>query len=550
VSERVPRSPPDEAALVHELQVHQVELEMQNEELIRSRGEAEAAREQYQELYDFAPVGYFTISPDSSIRQANLTGARVLGVDRATLIGRRLASFVADADRPAFIAAIARASARGPDQSCEVMLGAATSAPAAPRYLQMTISAPAVGRELRVAAVDATERKRSEDQIRTSQKLEAIGQLAGGIAHDFNNLLTVILNHSDVALSSVDRHAPLHENLVELRAAAERAAGLTRQLLAFSSRQAIVPLVVDVNPLVVGIAAMLGRILGENIRLVLSLASDIGRIEIDPSQLDQILLNLAVNARDAMPEGGTLTLSTANVNLDRGPQVGGAAARNTPFVRLTVSDTGSGMSAATMEHIFEPFFTTKEKGRGTGLGLSMVFGIVHRCGGGVSVRSELGRGTTFDIDFPHTGKSSTRPLAPAPALAASGGTDTVLVVDDEVALLRITARILESAGYDVLRAASGAEALRICEEHPGPIHLSVCDVLMPGMTGVAFAQRLKLIHAETRVLYMSGYTDDVLVDHGVAQETVQLLGKPFSPDELKRRVREVLDAPAAVNVLR
>ncbi len=533
------------AALVHELQVHQIELEMQNEELLRSRAEAEAARERYADLYDFAPVGYFTVTGDSTIRQLNLTGARLLGLERSRLVDRRLGGLLAEADRPALEAALRKAALDQTRESCEVALAAAPGGPGHPRTLQMTVSAPrGEPAELRVVAVDVTERRRSEEQLRTSQKLDAIGRLAGGVAHDFNNVLTVILNHAEVALGAVAPDAPLHGSLVAIQEAAQRAAALTRQLLAFNRRQAVRPQVVDLNVLVRGFADMLHRVLGEDIDLVLSLDPNVAPVEVDPTQIDQVIMNLAVNARDAMPRGGSLTLSTAGVALDPAHRPRGGAA--SAFVRLTVTDTGAGMDPGTMAHLFEPFFTTKERGSGTGLGLSTVFGIVKQSGGHVTVSSEPGKGTSFEINLPR----STALPAPPPRRAdertsSERGTETILVLEDEDALLRICTLVLAAAGYTVLGAASGAEALRACEEHEGTIHLALSDIIMPGMSGVGFARRLRALRPETKVLYMSGYTDDALASHGVAERDVPLLGKPFTGEQLRQKVREVLDAPVS-----
>jgi PAS domain S-box-containing protein len=515
---------------------------MQNEELRLAHAEAETARQRYAELYDSAPVGYFTLSRDSTIREVNLTGARLLGLERTGLVDRRLALFVAEGDRAALDAAITKALESKVVESCDVTLAPVAQGASPSPYVQMTFAARGGG-VVQVAAVDSTERKRSDDMVRTSQKLEAIGQLAGGVAHDFNNLLTVIMHHSDVALEAVAVGAPLHEDLVELKAAAERAAALTRQLLAFSRQHVVKPEEVDLNALVRNIAAMLRRMIGEDIQLVLSLTATPASIQLDPTQLDQLLMNLAVNARDAMAGGGTLTVSTTNLDVPAGRHDGGSKGTPGPCVRLTVTDTGTGMGASTMDHAFEPFFTTKEVGRGTGLGLSTVFGIVKQCGGNISLRSELGHGTTFDIDFPRSlAHATTGASVERKQERALGGTETILVVDDEPALLRIATRVLGSAGYTVLGAASGAEALLLCERHAGAIHLAVSDVIMPGMSGVAFAERLRRARPETKILYMSGYTADALgPDHGITDST-QLLSKPFTSDELRRRVREVLSA--------
>ena len=542
LGKRHPSRPPeglgDAVRLVHELQVHQIELEIQNEELVRSRLEAETALQQYSELYDFAPVGYFTLARDGAIRQVNLTGARLLGMDRSVLVERRLGAFVADTDRPAFNSAIATALEGAGEASCEVALARAD----APVHLQLTVSASEGRQEVRAVAVDVTERKKSEEQLRASQKMEAVGRLAGGVAHDFNNMLTVILNRCDFELRSVGEGTPRH-NLLELKAAAERAAALTGQLLAFSRKQVLRAEVVDVNESARQMAGMLGTLLGEDILVELALAPDLGRVLVDPSQLDQVILNLGVNARDAMPRGGKFAISTANVELGQAYcQSRGLSVSPGSFVRITVSDTGGGMDSATVAHIFEPFFTTKAKGSGTGLGLATVYGIVQQCGGDITVVSEPERGTTFEVYLPRTdsaqaGRSRTTLEVDDPTRA----TETILVVEDEDAVLSIAALALESAGYRVLAASSGAEALRVSAQHRGPIHLALSDVVMPGMTGVAFVERLAAVRPETLVLYMSGYNEEALDQHGATGARAQLIGKPFTADGLQRKVREVLD---------
>ncbi len=538
-----PTLPADAVRLVHELQVHQIELEMQNEELVRSRLEAEDALARYSELYDFAPVGYFTLAQDGTIQQCNLTGARLLGVDRSRLVSRRLGVFVAEVDRPALNAAIARAFEGKLRESCEVELLCASGAPP-PACVQITMSASEGRHELRAVAVDVTERRRAEEQLQASQKMEAIGRLAGGVAHDFNNMLTIILNRCDFELRAAGAGTS-HYNLLELKAAAERAAAITGQLLAFSRKQVLRAEVLDINEVARGVAGMLGPLLGEDIEIALELAPDLGRVEVDPTQLDQVILNLGINARDAMPRGGTLTLSTANVDLDqercvrRGLSVGAGR-----FVQVTVRDTGEGMDEATVAHIFEPFFTTKDRGHGTGLGLATVYGVVRQCGGDIAVRSEPGNGSTFELYFPRTASALTAARAPVPtAREAPGGSETVLVVEDEEAVLRIAKLALESVGYTVLAATSGPEALAVAQQHAGPVHLALSDVVMPAMSGVAFVERLKKVRPGTRVLYMSGYTDDALGARGASAPTAPLIGKPFTADRLLRKVRDILDTP-------
>ncbi len=542
------RSTDDPTRLLHELQVHQIELEMQNEELLRSRDELEASRDEYAELYDFAPVGYFSLARDGTMVRMNLAGARLLGLERAKLTGRRLAGFVARDDVAGLEALLSKVWQSPAAATCLVEL-MGRDGTRGDRSLELTASISARPDECRLVAVDVTERRRFEAQTRASQRLEAIGLLAGGVAHDFNNLLTVMLAHADIGLNTVAEEAPLHENLVELKAAAERGATLTRQLLAFSRRQVLQRRVVEVNPLTRGTASMLRRLVGDDIEVVLSLAADAGRVEVDPTQLEQVLMNLAINARDSMPDGGTLTLSTSNVELDL-ESLGamGLTVKPGPFVLLSVRDSGVGMDRETMWHIFEPFFTTKVMGRGTGLGLSTVHGIVEQCGGGVTVDSALGRGTQFDVYLPRSELAASAPEAAGPhsVRGALRGTETVLLVEDESALRRAAVTMLTSAGYRVIAASGGADALRIAGEHAGPIHAVLTDVVMPGMTGVALAESLKRVHGGAPVVFMSGYADGAFARYGLDPST-HFLAKPFSREQLLRTLRDVLDEarPAA-----
>ncbi len=384
------------------------------------------------------------------------------------------------------------------------------------------------------------QRHRLEEQLHNSQRLEAVGRLAGGVAHDFNNMLSVVLANADFALEAVRKGDPLYVDLSEIRGAAERAGQLTQQLLAFSRRQILEPEVVSLNHVVVGIEGMLRRLIGEDVVVTLDLAADLGNVLADPGQLEQVIMNLAINARDAMPRGGRLTLTTGNRVLDEAEAGTLGTARAGPSVMLAVADTGTGMDAATRERVFEPFFTTKEKGKGTGLGLSTVHGIVTQSGGAIVVDSEVGRGSTFRVLLPRVAASVTegkRRVAPAKA----AGNETVLLIEDEEVVRRVIERVLKRAGYTVLAAASGGDALLLCEQHAGPIHLVLTDVVMPQMSGREVAERLARVRPELRVLYMSGYTDDAIVQHGVAQSTVRFVAKPFSAAELSAKVRAVLD---------
>jgi signal transduction histidine kinase/CheY-like chemotaxis protein len=388
------------------------------------------------------------------------------------------------------------------------------------------------------------EARKRDDKLRQAQKLEAIGRLAGGVAHDFNNVLSVILSHGELILQDLKPADPLRADIEEICKAASRAAGLTRQLLTFSRQQVIEPKVIDLHEVLMSMDSMLQRILGEDVELVSVAPKSSGRVKVDPSHIEQVILNLVVNARDAMPTGGKLTIETANVVLDESYAVTHLPAKAGPYVMMAVSDTGTGIDRATQTHIFEPFFTTKEKGKGTGLGLSTVFGIVQQSGGNIWVYSEPGKGTTFKVYLPRVDAEVdvTRPQVAPPTLY---GTETVLLVEDEEQVRKIVLSILRRQGYRVIAAQHAGEALLLCEQHRGPIDLLLTDVVMPQMSGPQLAKRLASTRPEMKVLCMSGYTDDSIVRHGVLETGVAFIQKPVTPTSLAKKVREVLDAPAA-----
>jgi PAS domain S-box-containing protein len=397
---------------------------------------------------------------------------------------------------------------------------------------------------------DVTDRKRAEaalrdleERHRQAQKMEAIGRLASGVAHDFNNLLTAILGSTDLLLEDLPADHPGRLEADEARKAALRAAELTRQLLAFSRQQVLEPRVLDINEVVANVEQMLRRIIREDVEVRTVLAPDIGAVRADPAQLEQVLLNLAVNARDAMPRGGRLTIETANADLDETYAAEHAVVDPGRYVMLAVSDTGTGMDAATQARVFEPFFTTKEKGRGTGLGLATVYGIVKQSGGYIWVYSEPGRGTSMKVYLPRV-EAPIEPInAPPPPTGSLRGSETILVVEDQDEVRTLTRRMLEARGYRALVAASGADALRIAAHAAGPIDLLVTDVIMPGMSGREVALLLEPAHAGMRVLFVSGYTDESIVRDGVLEPDITFLQKPFTAEALARKVREVLDAP-------
>jgi two-component system cell cycle sensor histidine kinase/response regulator CckA len=393
-----------------------------------------------------------------------------------------------------------------------------------------------------VLSIDVTEGRNIEAQLRHAQKMEAIGRLAGSVAHDFNNMLSVILGYSSMLLSDLKPVDPIRADIDLIRAAGEKAAALTRQLLAFSRQQVLTPQVLDLNELVQDSERMLRRLLGEDIELVMLYDRNLSRVRVDPGQIDQVVMNLALNARDAMPNGGKLTIETKDVFLDQSYAADHLEVTPGPHVMLAVSDTGIGMDKETQTRIFEPFFTTKEVGKGTGLGLSTVFGIVRQSGGSIWVYSEVGGGTTFKVFLPRALSEEARPMPVFVEPTTLRGTETILLVEDQDEVRRVAQEILIRHGYHVIAAQNAGEALLSCERHPRTIHLLLTDVVMPQMSGRELAVRLETIRPDMKVLYMSGYTDNAVVHHGILDSGIAYVQKPLVPDMLARRVREVLDS--------
>jgi PAS domain S-box-containing protein len=390
---------------------------------------------------------------------------------------------------------------------------------------------------------DVTERRALEQQLRQSQKMEAVGRLAGGIAHDFNNLLMVISGYSEFLLDRLGPEQALRGPAQEIASAAQRASSLTRQLLAFSRKQMLAPKILDLNEVVTENLKMLTRMIGEDIDLVMVPGASLGSVRADSGQIEQVIMNLAVNARDAMPSGGKLTIETTNVNLDEDYARLHSPLRPGPYIMLAISDTGAGMDSETQSHIFEPFFTTKGP-KGTGLGLSTVYGIVKQSGGYIWVYSEPGQGTTFKIYLPRVverGEGVAQVAAPIESQEVEAGKETILLVEDEANLRYLARQYLEKQGYRVIEAADGAVAMQIVVAHEGMIHLLLTDVIMPGMNGRELAQRVSEIRPNVKVLYMSGYTENVIGHNGTLDAGVRLLQKPFNLRDLKDKVREVLD---------
>jgi two-component system cell cycle sensor histidine kinase/response regulator CckA len=396
---------------------------------------------------------------------------------------------------------------------------------------------------LELFAEDVTERRALERQLRMAQKMEAVGRLSGGIAHDFNNLLGVIIGYSQVLKRSLKPENPLYEHAEEIEKASQRAVSLTRQLLAFSRQQVLEPVILNLNALLTDMEKMLPRLIGEDIALALALDPTLAQVKADPGQVEQVIMNLAVNARDAMPDGGQLTIQTANVNLDAAYTHQHPGSRVGSYVMLRVTDTGTGIDPEIQAQIFEPFFTTKERDKGTGLGLATVYGVVKQSGGYIAVDSEKGKGASFSVYLPRVEQAvaALDPGIEAP-VTSSRGSETILLVEDEESLRKLADMFLRDNGYQVLGAGDGAQALQVARQHAGPIHLLLTDVVMPGINGRVLAERLAPGQPGMKILYMSGYTDSFIAGHGVLEAGSHLLHKPFTEETLTRKVRELLDA--------
>ena len=517
------------------LRAHAVALETSEE---ARRTQAQFLRD----VIDAHPHMVFAKDWEGRFTLANNAVARAYGTTPAELVGKTDADFNGNANEVKNFLVDDRevmSSRRTKIVAAEPVTNAQTRET---RWYQ-TIKVPLVATDgtpqVLGISTDITEQKRLEERLRQASKMEAVGQLAGGVAHDFNNLLTAIMGHAELLLED-ETLAGLHRtDIEEIKRASKRAAALTQQLLAFSRRQLLQPKVLDLNALVSGMHKLLSRLIGEDIELRAVQDARLGMVEADPGQLEQVVMNLAVNARDAMPRGGTLTLTTANVELDEGYRNGLTDIVPGPYVMLSVADTGIGMSVQTQAHMFEPFFTTKEQGKGTGLGLATVYGVVKQSGGYIWVESEVGRGTTFTVHLPRAASSS-QAKEPEQGAAPERGAETVLVVEDEDSVRRVIETILTRRGYTVLSANGGDSALKLAKSHAGKIHLLVSDVVMPHMSGPQVAEQMALISPATRVLFLTGYTDETVVNHGVFRAGAALLQKPFSPDALARKVREVL----------
>lgn len=496
--------------------------------------------------------GIITLDEDGRVIEFNAAAARILGYSRAEVVGRPLAEVLL----PAKLAESGSmlnfpAGGNGSLLGKRVeMTGVRFDGSEFPAELSINSIAVAGRDVLTVCLRDLTERKQLERELWHSQKMEAVGQLAGGVAHDFNNLLTVIGGYSDLLLMHMPESDTLGRGSVsEIKKAGERAAALTRQLLAFSRRQVLAPQILDLNAVVSNMEKMMRRLIGEDVELVTALQENLSSVKADPGQLEQVLMNLAVNARDAMPQGGRLTIETHNAYLDEVfCRQHDATIAPGDYVVISVTDDGCGMDQDTLSRIFEPFFTTKEPGKGTGLGLATVYGIIKQSGGFIDAYSESGEGTTFKVYLPRANSLEAGEKPQEEAGRAQGGSETILLVEDEDAVRELVEGVLAASGYHVQTASRGDEALQIARRHSPPINLLLTDVVMPQMSGRELADQFALIHPETKVLFMSGYTETSMMRRGILNEDDQFIQKPFSADNLVRRIRSVLDAGQEISV--
>jgi PAS domain S-box-containing protein len=650
-------SPEETRAMLQELHIHQIELEMQNEQLRKTQAELEAAVTKYADFYDFAPVAYLTLDEGGRILEANLTAATMLGVERRRLLQQLVTNFIVREDgkiyfrhlqqlfetqRPqhyelrmlrrdgaqfwvgiATIAAVDNNNAR----MCKATISDITERKRAEEAFQVLVNHAPVGifivqdgkcqmvnpgfeqltgytagellgeksltlvhpdyresvREKSVQMLkgeldqpyefpiitksgetrwvmervtgteyrgkqaalgyflDITEHKSLQSQFLQAQKMEAVGRLAGGVAHDFNNLLSVIFGYSDLANREIYQHDPLARYLREIMKASDRAAILTRQLLAFSRKAISEPQILNLNDQLAGIEKLLARLIGADIEIRMVFEPALGAVHADPGHVEQIVMNLGVNARDALPRGGKLTLETAKVYLDEDYARKHTYVTPGHYAVIAVTDNGEGMDAATQGRIFEPFFTTKDVGRGTGLGLSTVYGLVKQNNGHIEVYSEAGHGTTFKVYLPRVQEVVPAVPEAMPIARNLHGSETILVVEDEDMLRESICRSLKIYGYTVPAARHGGEAVLLCERHTGPIHLLLTDVVMPQMNGRDLVDRLTPLRPDMKVLYMSGYTENAMVRHGVLETDIFFIQKPFRTKKLLEKIREILD---------
>lgn len=565
---KFPEQPPSQNELqkvIHELSVHQIELEMQQEELLQSRAKLEEHLACYTELYDFAPLGYLTLARDSTILRVNLTGTRLLGVERSLLVGDCFAKFVSPEEMPAFNTLLERAFSCRDHLSCEVMLRSDVTQ-GLPDDQSLSMNKGAVNnrmvridavvsddrQECRTVITDISSQKQLEqenrelqDRFMKTRKMESIGRMAGGVAHDFNNMLQIILGSIDLLSTSAGLNSDVMAIIDDLRLSVLKSAALPHQLLVFARKQTIEPKVLDFNVAVAEMHNMLKRLIGEDIDLAFVPGKDLWAVKMDPSQIDQIMTNLTLNSRDAIQGAGAIIIETRNIVVDASYSQSHPGSFPGEYVQLMVRDDGHGIDKETINSIFEPFFTTKPITESYGLGLATVYGIVSQNNGFIEVFSREGDGTTFEIYLPRCGDDVVESPKAEESGELPGGDETILLVEDDDTVRKNTAAFLKSFGYRVLAAQSPAEAFSISSGEPGDIHLLVADMIMPEMNGWDLSEELIKSRPGLRRLFISGYTADVFEHNGKQNKNIPFLGKPFSRIDLAFKVREVLGSDPA-----
>jgi PAS domain S-box-containing protein len=503
-------------------------------------------------ILECAPVGGLVVDAAGRVLCINTAAERILGHSRQALLGNAVEILLPEGFRQKVAEAMSTASRtrQRPRQIVCELRGKHQSGAAVPLEVSLTQLDSNNGPVALAYLRDLSERRQLEERARQSQKMEAVGRLAGGVAHDFNNLLTAIIGYSEMLQRKLTPGAPMWEELQQIRRAGERAAGLTKQLLAFSRKQVLAPVVLDLNAHINGMQDLLRRLIREDINLSISLDPALRSVKADPAQIEQVLINLVVNARDAMPRGGRLVISTLNAAPSQIPSGTQPEILLTSYALLSVSDTGCGMDETTKARIFEPFFTTKAVGHGTGLGLATVYGIVKQSGGQIEVHSEVGKGSVFQVYLPQTGSvpDTEAPAVPA-ELPPKRGAETILLAEDEEGVRLLAGRVLEANGYRVLHARDGQEALQICRQHPWTIHLLLTDVVMPNLNGRDLVHKALAMRPQMKIVYMSGYTDSIIALHKILESGAAFLQKPFPPELLIRTIREVLDQEAALGAV-
>ncbi|MBE0577638.1 MAG: response regulator [Desulfuromonadales bacterium] len=527
-------------SLVHELRVQKLELEMQNQELQDSSAEVEKLQEYFADFYDFSPTGFVSIDLNGAINHTNITCAKLLGRERSQLIGAIFASFVTMVDRPVFNNFLQQLFEGGTRQTCILSLYDREQTRI---FVQMVGTLSPDKQSCRAVLIDLTEQRQREEQLRQSQKMEAIGQLAGGVAHDFNNILSVIIGYASLMQMDKQLDDPQQERVKAIASSAEKAAQLTKGLLAFSRKQAMVLRNSNLNDIVLHVENFLARIIGDDINLTSIRHAQQLPVNVDSGQIEQVLINLATNARDAMQNCGSLTIEAGMQEI--GASFVGKHGYGEPgrYAHLKVSDTGSGMDKDTCNKIFDPFFTTKEVGKGTGLGLAIAYGIVKQHNGFIEVYSELGQGTTFRIYLPLIELEQPVREVNVALQPPQGGTETILVAEDNADVRKLVVTVLTKFGYDVIQAIDGQEAVDMFAAHRDRIRLILMDMIMPRKNGRdAYEEIIRTHSVGVKVLYLSGYTADFIQNRGISEEGIELLMKPVQPLELLRKIREMLDS--------